>query len=179
MKTFNRLFRQSKRLAGDREGATAIEFGILVLPFVALLAATVETGLIYFANQTMETAVGVTARLLRTGEAQGAHLDKNAFKTQICNFAGAIFDCTKIHIDVRTVSGFGSIDLTVPKDANGNLNPEGFTFDGGHGGDIVVARAFYEWPTYASMLGFNLANTGNGTYLIAGTSAFRNEPFPW
>lgn len=179
MKHLRRLLTQSRRLAGDKRGVSAIEFGMLVLPFVALLFATIETGLVYFANQTLETAVGVTARLLRTGEAQGAHLDKNAFKTQICNFAGAIFDCTKVHVDVRVVTGFGSIDLTPPLDEDGNLNPEGLQFDGGHGGDIIVARAFYEWPTYATVLGFGLANTGNGKYLIAASAAFRNEPFPW
>ena len=29
------------------------------------------------------------------------------------------------------------------------------------------------------LMGFSLANTPNGTHLLAASAAFRNEPFPW
>ena len=174
-----RLFNTTGRLAKDRRGATAVEFGLLALPFFAIVLATVETGMVFLASETLETAVATTSRLLRTGQAQQQNMDVNAFKTQICNVAGALFDCSKIAIDVKTYSAFDTISLAAPLDGHGNLDTSTFSYSAGHGGDIVLVRAYYEWPTVTHLLGFSLANEGNGSYLMGAASAFRNEPFPW
>ena len=77
----------------------------------------------------------------------------------------------------RTFS-FDSIDLTNPVDGDGNL-VKNFTYQPGNGGDIVVVRAFYEWPVFVTLLGLNFGNLANGAHLLSATAAFRNEPFPW
>ncbi len=65
-----------------------------------------------------------------------------------------------------------------PVDSDGNLKvPE--NYQTGHGGDIVVVRAYYEWPTFVTGLGNNLADMPNGSHLLVATAAFRNEPFSW
>jgi hypothetical protein len=91
----------------------------------------------------------------------------------------SLFKCdTGLFLDVRTYQTFDSINLTKPVDDDGKLKKD-FTYEPGHGGDIVVVRAFYEWPTFSKLLGLNYSNLADGNHLIAATAAFRNEPFPW
>ena len=35
----------------------------------------------------------------------------------------------------------------------------------------------YEWPVYASLLSFNLADLSGNKRLLIATAAFRNEPY--
>ena len=72
---------------------------------------------------------------------------------------------------------FDRIDLSVPV-TDGNLNVQE-NYDPGKGGDIVVVRAYYEWPVFVRLLGNDLSTLSNGTHLLVATAAFRNEPFPW
>jgi Flp pilus assembly protein TadG len=168
------------RFGRDQRGATAIEFGLVAIPFIALMFAILETALIFFAGQTLETAVTSAARLIRTGQAQQQGLSSEAFKTKVCSQVMALFDCTsKLKIDVSKFSSFAEVDLSKPVDAGtGNLKTN-FNYAPGVGGDIVVVRAFYEWPTFVKLLGLNLSNMPNGSHLLSATAAFRNEPFPW
>lgn len=150
---------------------------MVAVPFFALMMAILENGLLFFASQTIENAVAEAGRLVRTGQAQTQGLDEDSFRTEICQSMGFVFDCENdLRIDVRTYEDFSSIDLAQPIDEDGNLI-EDFEYSPGDAGDIVVVRAFYEWPIYVNLLGAGLANLSNGSYLIAASTAFRNEPF--
>jgi Flp pilus assembly protein TadG len=169
-----------RRFAGNQEGSTAIEFGIIALPFFALIFAIIETALAFFAGQALETAVTTASRAIRTGAAQTAGLTASTFKTSICSQLTYLFSCNAgLYVDVKTYASFAAISLGIPVDANGNLKTIGYTYNAGHGGDIVVVRAYYEWPVFVNKLGNNLATQPDGTHLLTATSAFRNEPFPW
>lgn len=171
--------RQLSRFGHDQSGATAIEFAILALPFFALLFITLESALIFFAGQALDAATGNAARMIRTGQAQQQKFDEAKFKASICDRVVLIPSCTdKLNLDVRTAAEFDSVDLGSPV-ANGELNTGNFGFDPGNGGDIVVVRAFYEWPTITRIVGDSFPTLANGNFLLAGTAAFRNEPFPW
>lgn len=173
------LKRPCVRLRRDQHGATAVEFGLLALPFIGLMLGTLETALLYFAGQTLETAVANSARLIRTGQAQQQGMTMGTFKQTICDQVGVMFDCTNgLKLDVKTFPTFNSINLTPPVDANGKLMTD-FSFLMGKGGDIVVVRAYYEWPTFSKLLGLNYSNLSDGNHLLAATAAFKNEPFPW
>ncbi len=167
------------RFGRDERGATAVEFSIVALPFFALMFAIIETSLLFFAGQTMETAVANSARLIRTGQAQQQGFDANNFKAQICNQIMTLFTCPAgLKLDVRKYTTFDSIDLGVPVDGSGNLKVTE-KYEPGKGGDIVVVRAYYEWPVFVPQMGNDLANMPNGKHLLVATAAFRNEPFPW
>lgn len=174
-----RLGRRGARLQHDERAATAVEFGLLALPFVALSLAILETALLYFAGQSLETAVANSGRLIRTGQAQQQGMSATAFKQTICDQVGVMFDCSNgLKLDVRTFATFDSINLTPPVDQNGNMT-NNFNYLPGKGGDIVVVRAYYEWPTFSKLLGLNFSNLADGNHLLAATAAFKNEPFPW
>ncbi len=178
-RAFGRRVLPVRRFRDDQRGATAVEFGIIALPFFALLFAIIETALIFFAGSALDTAVANSARLIRTGQAQDQGLSAVQFKTTICSQLMALFDCDGgLVVDVKTFDTFGDIDLSPPIDGGGNLNTD-TEFEPGSGGDIVVVRAFYEWPVFVQMMGLDLSNMANGTHLMSSAAAFRNEPFPW
>jgi len=167
-----------QRFARGEDGAAAIEFGMVAAPFLALMFAIMETALVFFASQTLETAVADSARLIMTGQAQSQSFDAAAFKNAVCSKISGLFDCTGgLYVDVKTYSSFGSVDNSAPLDANGNLKTSTFGYSPGGPGDIVVVRLMYQWPTYASLLGFNLGNMAGNKRLLMATAAFRNEPY--
>jgi Flp pilus assembly protein TadG len=167
----------ARRLLRQEDGATAIEFGMVAAPFLALIFAIMETGIIFFAGQTLETAAADSARLIMTGQAQSRNLTAATFKTEVCNRIYALFDCAGgMKVDVRTFASFGAATAPRPVDASGNF-VDNFTYSPGAAGDIVVVRLMYQWPIYVSLLGFNLADISGGKRLLMATSVFRNEPF--
>jgi Flp pilus assembly protein TadG len=172
--------RGARRFGGDENAATAVEFSLVALPFIALMFAILETGMMFFAAQTLETAVSNAGRLVRTGQAQSAGLNMDTFKAKICDQIMLLFACTaNLKLDVRTFTNFSDMTLTRPVDANGNLKTDDFKYDPGKGGQIVLVRAYYEWPTFVTSLGNNLTDLPDGNRLLAAAAAFRNEPFPW
>ena len=166
-----------RRFTRAKDGAAAVEFAIVATPFLAMMFAIMETALIFFASQTLETAVADSARLIMTGQAQTQNYDATAFKTQVCNRIAGLFDCAGgMKIDVKTYTAFGSVDNSKPLDANGNLKTN-FGYQPGGPGEIVVVRLMYQFPVYASLLGFNLSDMAGGKRLVMATAAFRNEPY--
>lgn len=154
-----------------------VEFGLVAAPFLALVFAIIETAVVFFAGQALETAVADSSRLILTGQAQSQSFDASAFKNAVCNKIYGLFDCQNgVYIDVRTFSSFASVTMPSPIDAQGNFQSN-FSYQPGGPGDIVVVRLFYQYPVYVSLLGFNLSNINGGKRLLAATAAFRNEPY--
>src|SRR3712207_8656069 len=78
-----------RRFRKDQDGATAVEFGLIAVPFLGLLFAIVETALMFWSTQVLETAVANASRTIYTGQFQGTN-DQNAadigakFKKEVC-----------------------------------------------------------------------------------------------
>ena len=166
-----------RRFMRRKDGAAAVEFAMVAAPFLALVFAIIETALVFFAGQVLETAAADSARLVMTGQAQKQGLNQTQFKQSVCSKVFGLFDCDGgVKVDVRTYSSFSDANMNKPIDANGNLI-NNFTYQPGGPGDIVVVRLLYEWPVYVSLLGLNLSDMAGNKRLIMATSAFRNEPF--
>jgi Flp pilus assembly protein TadG len=169
---------RGSRLAHDNGGAAAVEFALVAAPFLAILFATLQTAIIFYADQALETAVADSSRLIMTGQAQKASFDAVAFKNAVCARVYAVFDCQNgIYVDVRTASNFGSAGTGLPLDPTTGQFTNNFTYQPGGPGEIVVVRAVYQWPVYVSLLGLNLSNMAGRKRLLMATAAFRNEPF--
>src|SRR5690606_2566182 len=69
---WGRLNRRRRALGRDERGVTAVEFGLLALPFFTIIAAILQTSLVFLADQVLESAVHDAARAIRTGQAQEA-----------------------------------------------------------------------------------------------------------
>jgi Flp pilus assembly protein TadG len=165
------------RFGRRQDGSAAVEFALVAAPFLALIFAIMETALIFFSGQALETAVADSARLIMTGQAQSQGFDQTAFKNAVCAKIYGLFNCQAgLYVDVKTYTTFGTISSTPPLDAKGNL-VNNFTYQPGGPGSIVVVRLYYQWPVYVSLLGFNLQNMSGNKRLLISTAAFRNEPY--
>ncbi|MCC5982557.1 MAG: pilus assembly protein [Oceanicaulis sp.] len=168
--------RLSERLRRDRKGATAVEFAIVALPFFALMAAIMETALVFFATIMMEHGLAQSAREIRTGQLQVSGGSAASFRDTLCSRTGPIIDCGRVEFDVRTLASFGGAP-GLPLDGDGQLDGNAMGFAPGDAGDIVMVRAFYEWQLIMPNLGLGLSNMSGNKRLLTATIAFRNEPF--
>jgi Flp pilus assembly protein TadG len=178
-KRAHRLLRSvGVRFARHEDGSAAVEFGLVMVPFLALMFAIIETALVFFAQQTLETVAANTARLVLTGQAQASNYTQSTFAKMVCQqFVVAMFNCaTGLFIDVRTYNSFSSVSNALPLDNKGNL-VNNFVYQPGNPGDIVVVRLMYEWPIFVNLLGDSVANMTGNTRLLVATAAFRNEPY--
>ena len=183
-----RFTRFRRRLRADGiKGSAAIEFALIAPVFFILLMGTIETGVIFFAQSTLQNAVNDTARMVRTGQTgcfttSGGNcvpMTQAQFRTQICGEASAILqDCNgaSLQFDVQAYSsGFSSASNASPLVA-GDL-PALTVFNVGNACDVVLVRAFYKWPVFTPILGFFLQNVAGGYHLLSTAAAFRNEPY--
>lgn len=171
------MMRAMRRFRRHRRGSAAVEFALVAPVFFGLLFALIESALVFFAGQLLETATQDSARMIMTGQAQGSAYTQAQFKTNLCGRLSTLFDCTNgIYIDVQKYSTFAAVSMSNQIDASKNFNST-MKYDPGTPGDIVVVRVFYQWPTFVTGLGYNIANLSNGKRLLMGTVAFRNEPY--
>jgi Flp pilus assembly protein TadG len=165
------------RWAKREDGAAAVEFAMVLAPFLALVFAIMETALVFFAGQTLETAVADSARLILTGQAQTQGMSQDQFKQAVCGKITGLFDCTGISVNVQKFSSFAQVSALNPVDPTGNFNSQSLQFQNCLQGDICVVQLFYQWPVFVSLLGFNLSDMAGGKRLLASTAAFKVEPF--
>ncbi|MEA3027253.1 MAG: hypothetical protein QOF91_2538, partial [Alphaproteobacteria bacterium] len=58
----------ARRFIRQQDGATTVEFALVAAPFLAMVFAIMETAVVFFAGQTLETAGADSARLIMTGQ---------------------------------------------------------------------------------------------------------------
>src|ERR1044072_2920153 len=84
--------KKDRRFARGDDGIAAVEFGIVAAPFLALISPIMETAVVFFASQTLETAVADSARLIMTGQAQQSSFTQAQFKSAVCAKIIGLFD---------------------------------------------------------------------------------------
>jgi Flp pilus assembly protein TadG len=176
---------QRRKFTRDERGAVAVEFGLLALPFFAIIAAILETAVVFLSGQILDAAVQDVSRLIRTGQVHQMGINSPAkFKERVCERLYGLFrDCDALHVEVtKGVNRFADVSISPPIDrANCKVDacdwtrPE--TFNAGEGSSIVVVQVYYKWPTIIDIGGAHLGNLGDGTRLMSGTTVLRNEPY--
>jgi Flp pilus assembly protein TadG len=190
-----RIRRILARLRRDQDkGHVALQFAMIAPAFFMLLMGTIEAGLIFFAQSALQNAVNDVARLIRTGQTACYSLDSDnncatmtaaQFRTYVCNEVSILLQScssdssggTKLQFDVRAYSaGFTGVTNSSPLDAQKDL-PTLTSFDTGSPCDVVLVRAFYQWPVFTPLLNFFLSNMNGSNHLLSTAAAFRNEPY--
>lgn len=177
-------FRLFRRFSRSDDGSTAVEFALISVPFLALIFAIVETALVLWASQVLETAVANASRRIFTGEfqaangSQAANLQRDELKKQICAGVPGLFNCgALLELDVRVMKSFVDVKDMPPLVVNRAINTGQFTFQPSARQDIVVIRAVVPYQIYVALLPGGLPDLDGNKRLIAAVSAFRNEPF--
>ena len=163
----------------DERGSLAIEFAIIAPIFFFLMFVIAETALVFVAEQVLDNAVFETARLIRTGQAQGPPAMSQAdFKAAVCARASVFINCSSssFYLEVKSYNTFAAMLVAPPVDSDENFTDPG-AYDYGNATSIVVVRAYYQWPTNKIFGSLSLKNLSNGKRLIGSFAAFRNEPF--
>jgi Flp pilus assembly protein TadG len=171
-----------RRFVRQQDGAVAVEFGFVALPFLALMLAILQTGLVFFAQESLETVAADSARLIMTGQAQTQNFDRDKFKKAVCDRVAGLFDCMSgLNVDVQTFDSFANLAIgqatPIALDADGKIDPNKLGYQTGGPGDIVVVRLIYLWPLPITVPGLDLSNVSGNKRLMMATVAFRNEPY--
>ena len=189
--------RRSRRLgiglSRDESGATAVEFGLIALPFFMMLFGIMGVAQFFFWTFTLENALWSSSRDLRTGAFQttlagsryaGKTGDalKTEFKKAVCEKAVIYADCmSRSSILVQSVTTFST--LTPPNcRAAGNAMVSDASamaaFDPGADSAVVLVTLCHSWLFGAKLPWLPMTNKlADGGVLIQSSAAFKTEPY--
>lgn len=161
---------------GNADGAAAVEFALVSVPFFSLLAAILEMALSFLVSQVLDTATVSASRLIRTGQAYTSSMTATEFKAAVCAGMFDLGDCAaSLYVDVQQYTKFSAYQPESPLDSDGNLKTMHYT-NGDTTQPIIVVRSFYKWPIFFNLLAYSGIVT-DGHLLLGAVSAFRVEPF--
>ncbi|MGQ0672080.1 MAG: TadE/TadG family type IV pilus assembly protein [Hyphomicrobium sp.] len=195
------------RWSQDERGTTAIEFGMVAVPFFLFAFAIMGIGLQFFTINSVEHGVEKAARMIRTGQMQNRKdalgnpnpYTNQEFKNKVCEEAGAYIDCDShlvIHMDSANL--FSDLSPESCVDAGGNLkassgsSSDAITTKSGGANSKVLVTACYKWDLGGSMWkviwkmlvtgGWSRGNTYNPAHdsekvIIQAIATFQNEPY--
>lgn len=171
----------AQRFRTREDGATAVEFAMVGMPFFALVCALFEAGLLLLSQQTLDNALDYAARSMFTGAFQEEYdgtASADRLRKSICSQV-TTFPCDKVLIDVSTSSTFAARSLASPYDAaaKGVAANFGKTFQCPSGNDVVTVRAAVTVPRYFGFLDPDVMAIGKTARLIVSTVIFRAEPY--
>ena len=181
--------RFAKLFFKDEDGATAVEFAFVALPFFALLFGIMELAMVFFVNSALVHGTSEAGRLIRVGNFQACG-GADEFKAIVCDNMKGLGNCWKnVRIDVVEGDSFKTIalpdippaqprddtatgDAAIPQTANGG-------YAANASGDTMVVRAVLHYRLILpGMLTRLDSPRGSGSRTMIATTAFRNEPFP-
>ncbi len=183
------------RFVRSRDGAAAIEFALLAIPYFLIVFAIIETFVAYTAEQLVANAADTMGRKLRTGNITynhnpGTDMDRTQFRTAFCNEISILIRCSdaeiatpdKLWLDVKSYPKFSDMPTTVPVNSDGDLLTASFTYSPGGPNTKNMLRAYYKWDVVTDLLRPYISNvrpsSGSNYFLIVETSAFKNEEYP-
>lgn len=179
---WKQLFRKYRK---NKDGATAIEFAILALPFLALLLSIIEVAIVFFLSSTLTHAMNESARDIRTGEFQATCGKAADFKSMVCDNMATLGSCSNLRIDVvssptgKFVPGLLKPTPKVPdplKPGEPTKLPDEYIDTAARA--VVVVRAQYYHKLAFPGKWTRLANQPGNQRVMTAATAFRNEPFP-
>lgn len=169
-----------RRALKDVRGGEAIEIAIVGAPFIALVFAILELGLVFLVSTTLENATDEVSRQIRTGALQTSGGGAATLKAAICDEMSWLgSNCAaNLNLDVRTFTSFAGQTAPPNPVANGAVDPAKFCWDPGGAGSVVLVRAYYSWRLILPVLNAGLQTAGaGGKRLISTATSFRNEPY--
>ncbi|MBY5356450.1 pilus assembly protein [Rhizobium leguminosarum] len=193
-------FLRFRALARSREGAAAIEFALLAIPYFLVIFAILETFVAFAAEELVSNGVDTMSRRMRTGQITynlGRTTDMNQaqFRQAFCDEISILIRCSasevatpsKLYLDVQTFSAFSAIPTTIPKlstDRYADINTAAFKFAPGGAGTVNMVRAYYRWEIITDLVRpyISTIRPADGSmpsqYLIVATAAFQSEQYP-
>ena len=168
------------RFARDEDGAVAVEFVALAIPFSMLVFAILESCISFAGQQILVNATDDIARQLRTGQMKAADVTETSLKAAICDQLDIIVasGCPGLVVDLRQYATFADaakvrVKLTSDKD----IDTAGFQVKPGPSLSKNMLRVFYRWPVITDFMRKSMSNLKDGKTLHFATVTWQNEPF--
>jgi Flp pilus assembly protein TadG len=173
-----------QRFRLERKGATAVEFGMVSLPFFALLFTIFEMAFLFVTGEALDTSVDTAARQLLTGQAQTssgttAINSMATFKQYaLCPTLPAIITCSQVQVNVAQVASFSAVTLGA-QISNHVLDTSGWGYQPCASGQIMKVEAIYPVTALTSFWTSTYTVTLNGATqrVLYTSSVFRCEPY--
>jgi Flp pilus assembly protein TadG len=175
-----KLAQPFRRVARDRNGATAVEFALIGMPFFLSVTALAEVAVMSLAQSNLDLAMGETARRIRTGEIQQNGLSAADVHDDVCARMRRVLpvQCAgDLFVDVRQFDAFTEVAGGDPAD-DGRIDAGEMTFQPGDPSDIVLVRGFYQHQVFTPFFQGIFANVSGGKRVMSSAILFRNEPWP-
>ena len=160
-----------------QDGSAAIEFSLVVWPFVMLTLAIIELSLMFTAESLLEGATSQASRQIKTGQFQQASPgDVEAeFRAELCARMPVLIDCNDVQIEAQVMTSFGDYEsMQAEYDEDGNFVPAGFEVGGSSA--KVLLRTVYYYPAMTPILAPLFPFPGN-TRLFVATIVLQVEPY--
>ncbi len=163
-----------KNWCKKEDGTTAIEFSMLLMPYLMISLGIIEMSLMFTSASLVEGATSSAARLIRTGQLQQSAGDpETLFRDALCEYATVLVSCDDMVIEVQTLGSYG--DYTQAAfNGDGDMISQGF--DAGESNDRVVVRVAYRYSMMTPLVG-NLLNGPDGSTLFMSTIVLQTEPY--
>ena len=129
--------RQARDFSKGEDGAAAVEFALVALPFFGMIFAIMELGIFFFASRFMEDGVFNAGRKALTQQLS-ATSSCSDFANNIKTNVGTWFDQSKLVINVTILSSFSGSAAPL------NLADAGCQM--GASGQTILIQAAYPYP---------------------------------
>ncbi len=168
-----------KRFCKNENGASAVEFALVVPIFLAIIFGIFEVGFIFLTDLILEQALSKASRDIRTGTAHKGAVTEDTFKSAIVSNGFGLVSLAKLHVEAEVFNDFGAgsnLDSLIDPATNKLINKKVFNLGGPK--SIITVRSTYVYdilnPFGAVM---RLSNYGTNKFLFVHIVAFKNEPF--
>ena len=158
-------WRLLRRFRKQNDGAAAVEFALVALPFFGLVIAVMELAIYFFAARFLEDGLFNASRKVLTNRLDTATIC-STFPTAVKNELSGWFNPSKVTITVTPLASFTATGTAVDL-ANGSC-----TF--GASGQTVIIRASYAYPFQGFRFIGGGAVLGKG-YALTAATAFQVE----
>ncbi|WP_290991409.1 TadE/TadG family type IV pilus assembly protein [Hyphomicrobium sp.] len=173
-----------RRLQRDENGATAVEFAIVVTPFLMFIFALIGCSFYFFTMNSIEMGMDQATRLVRTGQAVTQKMTVDQFRKAICSSAGGWIDCNKMKVFAQAADTWSDtlqptqcLDNT--KNQNQIMKPTDLiAIYTGTASQVVIVTTCYQWDFTAKLPFIRLGNSPDGSTVLQTATAFRSEPYP-
>ena len=185
-----------QRTRDDQSGSVAVEFSVVVIPFMMIILSIMEVGWYFFVNTIVDDTIASAGRLLRTGRIQQVSTDpaeqEAHLRDFVCGRLGAFGNCSTLFTyDVRAFSSFSEA-VDHPNPGSGESNPktsdigcpgddeeslDALQFDPGTESQFIRVRFCVTYETLNPAIGVNLSQTDNGRRNIQAVFFLKTETF--
>ncbi|MGL5115409.1 MAG: TadE/TadG family type IV pilus assembly protein [Beijerinckiaceae bacterium] len=154
-----------RRFRKQQEGATAVEFAIVAMPFFGMIMAVLELAIFFFASRTLEDALFNASRKVLTQSLPAGNICTE-FKNELQRQLPKFMDIGSVTISATPLTSFSG------SGASANFASGGCSF--GARGSVVVLTVSYPYPFQGFKISESGPRHGKGIELWAST-AFRVE----